>query len=89
MEPTARPKEILVTVEGGVKSSEVMRAIKMLRGVTAVSQVKKRKPCLYNPETGEYVNDETMQVIMDARSGKDKGTSFKTVEAFKAWCEAL
>ena len=43
---------------------------------------------LYDPETGEYVNDETMQVIEDARRGK--GIAFQgTMDEFKAWADAL
>ena len=29
------------------------------------------KPHLYDPETGEYLNNETMKTIEDARNGKD------------------
>ena len=29
------------------------------------------KPRLYDPETGEYLNDATMKVIEDARKGKN------------------
>jgi len=29
------------------------------------------KPRLYDPETGDYLNDATMKVIEDARKGKD------------------
>ena len=28
-----------------------------------------RKPRLYDPETGEYLNDKTMKAIEDVRSG--------------------
>ena len=31
---------------------------------------KAPKPRLYDPETGDYLNDETMKVIEDARKGK-------------------
>ena len=47
------------------------------------------KPRLYDPETGEYLNDETMQVIEDVRSGKEPMYEMKSMEEFKAWCEAL
>ena len=43
---------------------------------------------LYDPETGEYLNDETMRVIEDARQGKD--IAFKgSFDEFKSWAEAL
>ena len=48
-----------------------------------------RKPRLYDPETGEYLNDETMQAIEDVRSGKDKGTTYESFEEFKKAMEAL
>ncbi len=36
-----------------------------------VEKQKVAKPCLYDPETGDYLNDETMKVIEDARKGKN------------------
>ena len=51
--------------------------------------VTPRKPRLYDPETGEYLNDETMQAIEDVRSGKEPVYEMKSMDEFKAWCEAL
>jgi hypothetical protein len=51
--------------------------------------VTPRKPRLYDPETGEYLNDETMQAIEDVRSGKDEGTIYESFEEFKKAMEAL
>ena len=51
--------------------------------------VTPRKPRLYDPETGEYLNDETMQAIEDVRSGKDQGTTYESFEEFKKAMEAL
>ena len=48
-----------------------------------------RKSRLYDPETGEYLNDETMQAIEDVRSGKEPVYEMKSMDEFKAWCEAL
>jgi D-alanyl-D-alanine dipeptidase len=42
-----------------------------------------------NPETGEYLNDETMQAIEDVRSGKDQGTTYESFEEFKKAMMAL
>ena len=50
---------------------------------------KKKKPRLYDPETGEYLNDETMKAIEDVRSGKEPVYEMKSMDEFKAWCEAL
>jgi len=47
------------------------------------------KPRLYDPETGEYLNDETMQAIEDVRSGKDEGTAYESFEEFKKAMMAL
>ena len=37
----------------------------------------------YDPETGDSLNDKTMQAIEDVRSGKDKGTTYESFEDFK------
>ena len=51
--------------------------------------VTPRKPRLYDPETGEYLNEETMQAIEDVRSGKDQGTTYESFEVFKKAMMAL
>ena len=56
---------------------------------TPFTKVTPRKPRLYDPETGEYLNDETMQAIEDVRSGKEPVYEMKSMDEFKAWCEAL
>ena len=38
---------------------------------TFMLTVPKAKPRLYDPETGDYLNDATMKVIEDARKGKN------------------
>ena len=52
-------------------------------------EAEPRKPRLYDPETGEYLNDETMQAIEDVRSGKDQGTAYESFEEFKKAMMAL
>ena len=47
------------------------------------------KPRLYDPETGEYLNDKTMKAIEDVRSGKDKGTTYSSFEDFEKAMRAL
>ena len=49
----------------------------------------KSKPRLYDPETGEYLHDETMQAIEDVRSGKDKGITYASFEEFEKAMRAL
>jgi len=85
METTNIPRQLLVTVDGSTNIANVTRAIKMLRGVTTIKLAKTatRKPRLYDPETGEYLNDKTMKAIEDVRSGKDKGTLYTSFEEFE------
>ena len=42
-----------------------------------------KKPRLYDPETGEYLNDKTMKVIEDVRSGKEPVIEYDSFEDFK------
>jgi hypothetical protein len=78
-------RQLLVTVDSSTNIANVTRAIKMLRGVTAIrpAKVTTKKPRLYDPETGECLNDKTMKAIEDVRSGKDKGTTYASFEEFE------
>lgn len=91
METMTMPRQLLVTVDGSTNIANVTRAIKMLRGVMAIKPAKPtaRKPRLYDPETGEYLNDKTMKAIEDVRSGKEPVYEMKSMDEFKAWCEDL
>lgn len=88
---TTFPRQLLVTVDDSANIANVTRAIRMLRGVTAIKPAKPaaQKPRLYDPETGEYLNDKTMKAIEDVRSGKDKGTTYESFEEFKKAMLAL
>ena len=86
MEAMTLPRQLLVTVDGGANLANVRRAISMLKGVT---KVKAQQPHLYDPETGEYLNDKTMKAIEDVRSGKDKGTTYSSFEDFEKAMRAL
>ena len=70
-ETISLPRQLIVTVDGSTNIANVTRAIRMLRGVTAIrpAKAKTKKPRLYDPETGEYLNDETIKVIEDAHKG--------------------
>ena len=61
--------QLLVTISDLSMVNDIKKAISMLKGVTTVKKQKPR-PRLYDPETGEYLNDETMKVIEDALKGK-------------------
>ena len=53
-----------------------------------IERKKKEKPRMYDPETGECLNDETMKVIEDSMNGK--GIAWTgTAEEFKEWAKAL
>ena len=54
----------------------------------SIEKKKKEKPRLYDPETGEYLNDETRKVIEDAMNGKGL-MEFDSYEDFKEWAKAL
>lgn len=85
------PRQVLVTIDGSVNLANVTRAIRMLRGVTSIVPAKSatKKARLYDPETGEFLNDKTMKIIEDVRSGKEPTYEMGSMEEFKAWCEAL
>jgi hypothetical protein len=74
--------QLLVSISDLSMLNDIKKAISMLKGVTAVKK-QKTKPRLYDPETGESLNDKTMQAIEDVRSGKDKGTTYESFEDFK------
>ncbi|MBR3479019.1 MAG: hypothetical protein IKH43_07955 [Bacteroidaceae bacterium] len=84
-------RQLLVTVDSSTNIANVTRAIKMLRGVTAIrpAKVTTKKPRLYDPETGECLNDKTMKAIEDVRSGKDKGTTYASFEEFEKAMRSL
>ena len=63
-----QPGRLTVDVEDISMLRDIKKAISMLKGVTKV-KAQRPKPRLYDPETGEYLNDETMKVIEDAHKG--------------------
>lgn len=54
-----------------------------------IERKRTAKPRLYDPETGDCLNDKTMKVIENVRSGKEPVYEMKSMEEFKAWCESL
>ena len=57
--------------------------------MTSITVNEENKLRLYNPETGECLNDKTMKVIQDMRSGKEPVYEMKSMDDFKNWCESL
>lgn len=47
------------------------------------------KAHLWDPETGEYLNEETMSLVERVRNGEEPMQQFDDTDDFKAWCEAL
>ena len=61
---------MLVSISDMSMMKDIKKAISMLKGVTKVKAQKQQpKIRLYDPETGEYLNDETIKVIEDAHKG--------------------
>ena len=77
-------RQLLVTVDSSTNIANVTRAIKMLRGVTAIrpAKVTTKKPRLYDPETGECLNDKTMKAIEEAHDDLKQGRlkSYESVD---------
>ena len=78
--------QLIVTIDDSVNIDSIKQAIKMLRGVTSISKAKKNS--LYDPETGEYLNEKTMKAIESAQQGQD--IAFEgSVEEFIEWTNTL
>ena len=76
------PGQLLVSISDVSMMKDIKKAISMLKGVTKV-QKQKTKPRLYDPETGEYLNDKTMKVIEDAHKGIGVTTYASVDDMFK------
>ena len=76
--PTQRGR-LTVDVEDISMLRDIKKAISMLKGVTKV-KAQRPKPRLYDPETGEYLNDETMKLIEDVHNGKEPVYEAESVE---------
>ena len=69
---TPAAAQLLVSISDLSMLNDIKKAISMLKGVTKVQKQKtKAKLHLYDPETGEYLNDETMKLIENVHSGKE------------------
>ena len=83
----------MTTITINVPNHKVAFFKKLMSEMGMTYQVTDEKPVtkarLYNPETGECLNSKTMKIIEDVRSGKEPVYEMKSLEEFKAWCEAL
>ena len=63
-------KSIMTAITINIPNHEVSFFKKMMEKMGwTYSVAEPRKPRLYDPETGEYLNDETMKVIENAHKG--------------------
>ena len=77
----------MTSITINVPNNEVSFFKKMMEKLGWSYQVQE-KTQLFDPETGDRLNDKTMKVIEDARNGK--GIEFSgTVNEFKQWAETL
>ncbi len=84
-----QPGVLTVSIEDMSMVRDIKKAISMLRGVTKVSQPKTcKKPRLYDPETGDYLNKETMKAIEETRKGIGV-TTYETFEDFEKAMRSL
>lgn len=84
------PNQLIVTIDDSVSIDSIEQAIKMLRGVTSICKAKTKKKIhrLFDPETGEYLNEKTMKAIESAQQGKD--IAFEgSVEEFIEWTKTI
>ena len=85
MSAIALDRSLLTVSIPSIETKKFKQFIKLMGWTATAAPARAR---LYDPETGDYVNDETMQVIEDARRGK--GIAFQgTMDEFKAWADAL
>lgn len=85
---------IMTAITINIPSREVSFFKKMMEKMgwtysIADVSAKDKKPRLYDPETGECLNDKTMKAIEDVHSGKDKGTTYSSFEEFGKAMRAL
>ena len=80
---------VMTAITINIPNRKVSFFKKLIAEVKEETVRPKTKPCLYDPETGEYLNDKTIKAIEDVRSGKEPVYEMKSMEEFKSWCEAL
>lgn len=80
--------QLLVNINDISMLKDIKKAISMVKGVVSV-KTQKAKPSLYDPETGERLNEETMKVIENVRSGKEQCTTYSSFEEFEKAMRAL
>lgn len=80
--------QLIVNVSDMSMIKDIKKAISMLKGVTTV-RLQTQRHRLYDPETGQCLNDKTMKAIEDVRNGKEPVYEIRSMAEFKSWCESL
>ena len=75
--------QLLVSISDLSMLNDIKKAISMLKGVTKVKK-QRTKTRIYDPETGEYMNDRAVrdieQALDDAKHGRLK--TYNSVDEF-------
>jgi hypothetical protein len=75
--------QLLVSISDLSMVNDIKKAISMLKGVTKVKK-QRTKTRIYDPETGEYMNDRAVrdieQALDDAKHGRLK--TYNSVDEF-------
>ena len=84
METMAVPAEVqlLVKISDLTMLKDIKKAISMVKGVMTV-KTQKRTPVLCDPETGEYLNEETMKLVERVHSGKETLSTYASFDDFE------
>ena len=90
METMAMPAEVqlLVKISDMTMLKDIKKAISMVKGVMTV-KTQKRTPILYDPETGESLNEETMKLIERVQDGREKLSTYSSYDEFEKKMRAL
>ena len=79
--------DIMTSITVHIPNKEIGFFKKMMERLGWSYQVMS-KPQITDPETGDFLNEKTMNVIEDARNGK--GIEFSgSIDEFKQWAESL
>ena len=73
----------------GIDRSQKLELATMIMESLRDEEAASRKTRIWDPETGEELNDETTRVIERVRKGEEPTFRFDTMEDFKSWCEAV
>ena len=88
MSTIALDKSVFTVSVPTIDTRKFKQFIKLM-GWSAKAVPTQKRARLYNPETGECLNEKTMQVIEDVRTGKDKGKMYTSIDDFEKAMRAL